>query len=200
MMKILLFLLFYLLLLRVSFAQKNSDFTMIINETTLNKLFTTIGPITGTNVYKVGFIGGVYNWTMKNARIELIKDSAKFITDVDVDAGPINYSTPVPGKAAIKYDPKTNKINVTVIDAVFEIYTRILGKKIHIKDIQLAEYFKTPFVFDGPANMETDMDFTMPDGSIKKIYTKTDNCKLHILPHQIVLNSQLIFYEKVTKP
>jgi hypothetical protein len=199
-MRLLLSFVFSFWLLSESLAQKSSDLTMIINESTLNKLFTAIGPITGTNVYKVGFIGGVYNWTMKNARIELIKDSAKFITDVDVEAGPIKYSTPVPGKAAIKYDPKTNKINLTVIDAVFEIYTRILGRKVHIKDIQLAEYFTTPFVFDGPNNMETDMDFSMPDGSVKKIYTKTDNCKLHIQPHQIVLNSQLIFYEKVIKP
>lgn len=182
------------------FAQKNSDFTIVINESTLNKLFTAIGPLTGTNVYKIGFIGGVYNWTMKNARIELIKDSARFVTDVDVEAGPLKYSTPVPGKVAIKYDAQKNKINVLVTDAVFEIYTRILGKKFHIKNIQLAEYFTSPFVFDGPANMETDMDFTLPDGTIKKIYTKTENCKLSIEPHQIILNSQLSFFEKVIKP
>jgi hypothetical protein len=198
-MKIIYRILLAVLLPCLTLAQSNkssNDVVLILNENVINKLFKIIGEISGTNAYKIGFITGTYTWTMQPATIELIKDSARFITDVNVKAGPISYTTQVPGKVSIQYLEKKNKIQLTVVDAVFEIYTHILGKKIHIKNIQLADYFKEPFLFEGPANIETDMDFTMPDGTIKKIYTKTENCKLKIEPHQIVLNSQLIFYEK----
>jgi len=187
----------------VLYAQTNKstpDITLTINEAVINKLFKTVGVISGTNTYQVTFINGTYTWTMQPAQVELIKDSARFVADVAVKAGPINYATTVPGKVSILYNEKTNQINLKVIDAIFEIYTKFLGKKIHIKNIQLADYFKEPFLFEGPANMETSMDFSLPDGTTKKIYTKPENCKLKIEPRQIVLNSQLIFYEKTTKP
>lgn len=158
-------------------------------------MVNAIGTITGSSEYKVAFISGTYTWTLLTPRIELIKDSARFITDVNVQAGPFDYTTTVPGKAHIAYDMATNKINIRITDAVFGVYTKIFGKKIHLKDIQLADYFTTPFQFEGPMSLEAPFDFELPDKSVKKIVAKPANCILQIHPQQIVLNAQLVFLD-----
>ena len=62
-----------------------------------------------------------------------------------------------------------------------------LGKKIHIKDIDLADNFKEPFVFEGPKTMNTDFDFTMPDNSIKKVYVQPIDCIIELKWKEILV-------------
>lgn len=68
---------------------------------------------------------------------------------------------------------------------MFEIYTMVLKKKIHIKDIHLEDYFKEPFTFEGPKSLTTDMTFTMPDSTIKKIYVQPTQCQMKVVKQAI---------------
>jgi hypothetical protein len=179
-------------------AQQANDLTIVLHENTINKLFTALGTMKGSSEYKVGFISGKYDWTLIRPRIELIKDSGRFVAEVNVKAGIIDYTTEVPGKVHVYYDEKKNLINVKITDAVFEIYTRFLGKKIHLKTIQLADYFTSPFSFEGPLSMESAMDFEMPDGTKKILYARPTQCKLKIEPKQIIVLSQIGFFDKTS--
>jgi hypothetical protein len=186
--------LFVLLLCSVNlFAQQKTsdDFTVIIHESTLNKVLKTIDSVSGSNNFDVMFISGTYYYTAKNFKINIRPDSSQFLCDVKVNVGPFKHKTKVTGHVKISYNKATNNIEVKVVSAVFELYTVVFGKKIHIRDIDLADNFKDPFNFEGPRSMSTDLDFTMPDGKIKKIYMQPVSCDIDLKWKEIVANFEL---------
>lgn len=182
----------FLVCVRPALAQRN-DLTIQIHEETLNKMLSAVGDINGSNPYEVAFVKGVYHWTLIKPTIYLTTDSAKFRTDAKVEVGLFNYTDEVVGKVTINYIPKTNKIAIQVVDAPFEIYTTIFGKKIVLKKIQIANYFKTPFLFEGPMTMTSAMEFMMPDSSIKKLIATPSQCDIKIVPQLIMVSTELEF-------
>ena len=69
-----------------------------------------------------------------------------------------------------------------------------MGKsRLVLKRIQLADYFMTPFQFEGPANMSNDMTFQMPNGEVKKLIAKPTNLKMRVLENMIVVSSDINF-------
>lgn len=174
-------------------AHKNPDIQIEIREQTLNKLFAAVGEISGTSDYKVWFKSGTYRWYLNDIQIKLVKDSALFKTVVKVETGFTDYSDTVHGKLGILYDATTNKVLIRVADAPFEIYLRMLGSKIKLADIQLADYFKEPIAFDGPSGMERDLELDMPDGSRRIIRSKANTGKVFVEPGIIRVTSTLGF-------
>lgn len=163
-------------------AQKNviNDFSVSLHEETVNKVLTAVGDIHGTNNYEVMMIHGKYHWTIKNPRISIRPDSSFFNCDAIVNVGLIDYKTPVTGNVKIYYDELKDQISIKITRAVFELYTVFLGKKVHIKNIHLEDYFKDPFVFEGPRAMTTQMAFTLPDSTVKTIYVQPTICKMEL--------------------
>ena len=173
-----------------------NDISITLHEETLNKVFDAIGEITGTNEYSVLMLKGKYHWTVVNSKINLKPDSSDFTCDAKVQVGPFDYKTPVKGKVKIWFDSLNNKINVKILTAVFELYTKVLGKKIHIKNIELAEYFKDPFQFDGPESMSSDFEFLTPDSVLKKVYFRPCDCQLEITHKKIITNCEVMVSQK----
>ena len=118
-------------------------------------------------------------------------DSSHFSCDVKVNVGPFTYNTTVPGDIKISYNKTRNQIEVKVVRAIFELYTHVLGKKIHIKEIDLADNFKEPFAFEGPQPMTCDFDYTCPDGKIKKIYMQPTEAEIKIKWQEIHTNFEV---------
>lgn len=181
-------------------AQSSNDLKVLLHEESINKMFKAIGSIHGAADYELMFFKGRYNWTMMNPQIVLKPGKGDFITDVRVEAGLIDYSTQVTGYVDIWYDIKTNLINVKVTKAIFEIYTKVLGNKIHIKNIDLAEYFTEPLTFEGPMTINTDMLFTLPDGKTKLIYCFPSHVDLKVLENVVEVACELGFSEKQFVP
>lgn len=184
-------------------AQKKipvNDFTAILHEETLNKVFTAIDTIRGTNEYEMLLMKGKYHWTVINPRMEIRKDSSRFLCDARVDVGPFSYTTKVPGVVKINYDEKKNEIQVKITKAVFEIYTFIFNKKVHIKDIDIAEYLTEPFIFEGPKTMATDFEFMMPDSTMKHIYIQPSTCEMEVRYREIVTRCEVQVSDKPFKP
>jgi hypothetical protein len=180
-------------------AQKN-DLTIQLHEETLNKMLKAVGDIKGSNPYEVAFVKGTYHWTLINPTIHLSLDSAKFKTDAKVEVGMFKYTDEVVGKVAVSYQAKTNQIAVQVVDAPFEIYTTILGKKFVLKRIQIADYFKTPFLFEGPMSMKSTMEFMMPDSTKKTLIAKPSQCDIKIVPQRILVSTELEFVQAPVTP
>lgn len=173
-----------------------NDFSVLLHEETMNKVFDAIGEISGTNDYSVLLIKGKYHWTVINPRINLKPDSSDFTCDAKVTVGPFEYKTPVKGNVKIWYDNGKNLINVQLTSAIFELYTKILGKKVHIKNIELAEYFKDPFQFEGPKTMSTEFEFLTPDSVLKKIYIQPDNCGMEVRWKEIITRCEVKVSDK----
>jgi hypothetical protein len=176
----------------ISLAQP-SDASVIIHESTLNGFFNAIGPISGKDNYNVLGSKGKYTWTLRNARIELRSNQARFYSDADVKAGPFSYSAPASGEVEVVYHPETNRISVKVLHAIFEVYIKIFGAKIHITNIDAARFYKPEFEFAGPQPIQASLDVVLPDGSKKTIFIKQTAQNLHIEQDQIVVSSMLAF-------
>lgn len=180
-------------------AQTYNDFSFYLHENAINKVFSVIGEIKGKNEYEVMMIKGSYTWTVLNPKINLFPDSSDFTCDVKVQVGPFKYQSEVVGNLKIMYDDKKNEISLRITKAVFELYTMIFGSKIHIKDINLEDYFKDPFIFEGPKSLATDMEFTMPDSTLKKIYIQPNECVMKVIKQNIITKCNIVASDKPFK-
>jgi hypothetical protein len=183
----------------VKSQDKLNDFTVILNEEMINKVFGAIGEIKGSNDYEVMLMKGKYDWMVRNPKILIRPDSSHFTCDATVEVGIFSYSTPVFGDVKINYENKKNEIQVKITRAIFELYTMFFGKKVHIKDIDLADYFKDPFVFEGPKSLATDFEFLMPDSTLKKIYVLPSDCGMQIRHMEIVTTCEVVVSDKPPK-
>lgn len=181
-------------------AQNYNDFSFVLNEKAINKIFSVIGEISGKNDYEVLLMKGEYTWVISNPRINLLPDSSDFTCDARVTVGPFSYKSKVIGNVKIGYDNKANEISIRITRAIFELYTMVLGNKIHIKDIHLEDYFKDPFVFEGPKSFATDMEFTMPDSTLKKIYVQPTDCVMRVIRQSIITSCEIAASDKPFKP
>lgn len=177
-----------------------NDFSVALHEEAINKIITAIGDIKGANDYEVLLISGKYHWTVQNPKINIRPDSSDFTCDALVNVGPFNYKTQVIGNVKITYDNDKNLIFIKISRAIFELYTMLLGKKIHIKDIHLEDYFKEPFTFEGPKTMATNMEFMMPDSTLKKIYVQPTACKMELKWREICTSCEIVSADKPFKP
>ncbi len=181
------------------YSQKYNDFTVSLNEEAINKVFVAIGDISGSSDYEVMLIKGQYHWKIINPKINLKPDSSDFTCDARVDVGPFNYTSQVVGHVKVYYDSKKNEIQIKITRAIFELYTMIFDKKIHIKDIHLEEKFSEPFVFEGPRTLATDMEFMMPDSTMKKIYVQPTDCEMKVKLKEICTYCEIAASDKPFK-
>jgi hypothetical protein len=170
-----------------------NDLQVVINEEMLNKAFTALGPIKGKEPYQVLFVKDSFTWVLVNPQLHLHPGHAEFTTDVNVITKGLMYSTPCTGDVSIWYDRVKNLINVKITKCVVEIYTKVMGTKYHLKDLDLADHFTDPFTFEGPTSTSSDMDMEMPDGSVRKLYMTTTDCDLSVQEKQIVVPCELSF-------
>jgi hypothetical protein len=199
-MKKILYIAFGLLLVSLTgFSQKYNDFAVSLHEEAVNKVFIAMGEITGTNDYEVMLIKGKYHWKVVNPKIHLKPDSSDFTCNAFVNVGPFDYQTEVVGHVKVFFDNAKNEIAIRITRAIFELYTVVFGNKVHIKDIHLEEYFKDPFVFEGPKTLATEMEFMTPDSVIKKIYVQPTDCEMRVKPKEICTYCEIIAADKPFK-
>jgi hypothetical protein len=172
------------------------DATVVIHQNTLNGFFNAIGPISGKDQYNVLGMHGDYIWTLRNARIELRPNQARFIADAEIHIGPLSYGSEASGNVEVLFHPESNRISIKVIHATFEVYIKIFGKKIHITDIDAARFYKPEFEFAGPQPIQASVDVALPDGSKKTIFIKPVSQNLIIEQERIVVTSKLVFADR----
>jgi hypothetical protein len=176
-------------------AQKQ-DLTVTLEESILNKMFTSIGEIKGTNAYSFMFLEGTYDWYLIKPRINLHPGRADFVTDVKVTVGKYFYTMHVTGNMEVCYEPTTNLIYVEMAEAKFPLNIMMLGKVRHLWDVDLAHYFETPFTFEGPLSIGTEIIFEMPDHSQKILYAHPLNCGVKIAEKQITVAAEMEFLSR----
>ena len=177
------------------FSQNNNNLSVEIHESMINKVLKVVGQISGENEYETFLMKGSYKWTVMNPQIKLTDKKAQFVADLKVETGSIQYTDKIVGDFSVTYNQQTNKLELKLTSAIYEIYTKILGQKISIKKINLADYYKDPFLFDGPMEYQSVMPFTMPDKSVKKIAAKVKNCIIQVVPSKIIMNTEVDFFE-----
>lgn len=169
---------------------------MIVYESTLNGFLKAVGPLSGKGQFKTLGMKQDYNWTLNNARIDIERDQAHFFADATVKAGVFSYNAPASGDVEVKYSPETNRIKIKVLQAIFEVYIKLFGKKIHIANVDAAEFYRPEFEFAGPQPVQPSVNVTLPDGGTKTIYIMPVSQNLRLEEHKIIVTSQLVFSDQ----
>lgn len=172
------------------------DLTVTIQEALLNKMFKAIGDIKGGGTYSFMFIDGTYTWTLINPQFRIHPGRVDFITDVKVEIADNAYMIHVTGDAEVCYEPATNLIYVEITDASFPVNLMFMGKLRHLWDMDLAQYFETPFTFEGPLTIGTEFVFPMPDNTTRTVYAHPLNCGVKIVEKQIVVSAEMEFVNR----
>lgn len=157
-----------------------NDLSVTLHEETVNKVLTALGDISGRNKYEVMLVKGTYTWTIQNPKINIRPDSSFFTCDALVKVGSLSYKSNVVGDVKIDYNADQNQIVIRITRAVFELYTIVMRKKIHIKDVHLEDRFKDPFIFEGPRTASKMMEFPMPDSTVKRVIMQPTNCIMEL--------------------
>lgn len=158
---------------------------LILHESTINRVLKGIGDIQGTQTYTYLILKGSYTWTVSTMAIHVCKDSTYFTALAKVHIAGLNYETFIRGRMALQFNASRNKIQLQLQHAPFPISTELFGKPILIKTIELADYIKDPFEFDGPLYLKTAWQTEMPDGSSKDIKMSTCACNVFSEQHHI---------------
>ena len=169
------------------------DATVIVHQSTLNGFMNAIGPVSGKDDFNVAGAKGSYTWTVKNAKINLMPDAAKFTADASIKVAGFKYNSKAKGDVAVKYNQEANLISVKVKKASFEVYTKIFGKKIHIADVDISKVYKPEFQFAGPQPVQDSVEVVMPDESIKIIDISMKDANMKLAEQKIVVTSNLEF-------
>lgn len=175
---------------------QNQDLTVTIREAVLNKMFKAIGEIRGTSAYSFMFMEGTYDWTLVNPQFRIHPGRIDFVTDVKVSVSKYNYMIHVTGNAEACYEPTTNLIYIEITEASFPLNIMFLGKLRNLWDVDLAQYFETPFTFDGPLSIGTEFIFPMPDNTSRTVYAHPVNCGVKIAEKQIVVSAEMEFVNR----
>jgi hypothetical protein len=196
MLRFLRFIFLFLSISSVTIFAQVPDATVIVHQNTLNGFLNAAGPMSGSAQYNVLGSKGTYTWTVQNAHIQLLPNAAQFSADASVKVGPFNYGSVATGEVVITYDPVSNRISVKVQKAMFEVYTKIFGKKIHIADVDISPFYKPEFEFAGPQPVQPSVNVSLPDGSTKTIYISMVQQMMTIQQDQISVTSQLKFSDQ----
>jgi hypothetical protein len=191
-----LLLLVYCIIAFVNCRAQNQDITITIQEATLNKIVKTLGEIKGTSTYSFMFIEGTYEWKLINPQFRIHPGRIDFVSDVKVTVSKYSYMIHVTGNAEACYEPSTNLIYIEIEEANFPLNIMFLGSLKHLWDVDLAQYFVTPFIFEGPMTIGTEFVFPMPDNTTRTLYAHPLNCGVKIAEKQILVSAEIEFINR----
>jgi hypothetical protein len=184
-----------LLIFCASAVWPEMDASVVLKDSLLDDFLAAVGPISKTEKFTVAGFSGEYTWTVKNPKIEIETDKARFKADASINVKSFKYDTSAAGEVQVIYNDTNNKISVKILKAAIKIYINAFGKRIDITEVDISKFYKMQFEFAGPKPLQTSVDITLPDGS-KKTIMVTAQSKMALEPHQIVVGSELTFTGK----
>lgn len=194
------FLLVVCLFFSTSFSAQTQDLMITIKEPVINKIFTALGDIKGSAPYSFMFTEGTYNWQLVNPHIQLHLNRADFVTDAKVTVGKFGYLMHIVGNVEVCYEPLTNLIYIEITEAKFPLNIMFFGAIKHLWNVDLSSYFETPFTFEGPLTIGTEINFPMPDDTTITLYAHPLNCNLKVEEKQITVATEVEFVNLKRSP
>ncbi|MFQ6612360.1 MAG: hypothetical protein ACE5D2_04585 [Fidelibacterota bacterium] len=162
---------------------------VFIHENMINAFLQSIGPVSGNGQKKKTH----YQWTVMDPRVDIEPGQATFLAKVHIKAGAFEANKQARGNVDIQYLPEENKIKITVKEARVKLYFKLLGKKIPIGTINVADYYRPSFEFPGPQPIQKTIDVDLPDGTKKTIQLISRDENLVIEKDRISVYSNLEF-------
>ena len=134
-----------------------------------------------------------YRWSLINPRIDIEKDTALFLSQIEIKVGEFKTIKDVEGYLSVNFDNETDKIILKIEEAKVVLDVNIFGKEIILGELDIGKYFSEPFKLNGPAPISNNINYTLPNGDIRKIKVKTKKSKLILVKDAIQVITSLDF-------
>lgn len=171
------------------------DAEVVIKEATINKFLQAVGEISGSGTQKVLLFDVGYTWKICNPRIILTKNGSEFVADSSIQAGSFTNDSPVKGRVEFFYDKDKNIFNVKISKIDFNLHFDFLGNRIQIMTLDLAQFYKPEFQFQGPEPIQSSVEVEVPSGK-KTVYITTLERSMSLEDGKIILQSTFGFSDK----
>ena len=175
--------------LKLDSVEDDKHISLIIHEELINSFFSNMGEIKGEGTNPVFD----YTWFLINPRIEIIKDQASFHAKVRAKTKNFRTTKDVIGTVQVSYDKETNLVQVKVAKADVVLDIDVFGKKIELGRLDIAKYFSKSLKLKGPEAFDKQVDFTLPNGQVRKIDIDVISYQLKLIDNAIELSTVLDF-------
>ena len=99
----------------------------------------------------------------------------------------------VVGTMGITFDQEQNVLDVKVDKADVILDIDILGKNVVLGKLDVAKHFSKSLKLNGPQSIEDEVEFKLPDGSIRIMDVEVVSYNLKLLKDKIVVSTSLGF-------
>ena len=170
--------------------QPNPDhLSLTIHESLINSFFQNMGEIRGEGTSSVMD----YSWFLLEPRVEIEEDRAHFFAKVRAKTKNFRITRDVVGLMSITFDQEQNILDVKVDKADVILDVDILGKNVVLGKLDVAKHFSKSLQLNGPQSIEDEVDFKLPDGSIRIMDVEVVSYDLKLLKDEIIISTSLGF-------
>jgi len=170
--------------------QLNPDhISLTIHESLINSFFQNMGEIRGEGTSSVMD----YTWFLLEPRVEIEDDQAHFFAKVRAKTKNFRVTRDVVGTMGITFDQEQNVLDVKVDKADVILDIDILGKNVVLGKLDVAKHFSKSLKLNGPQSIEDEVEFKLPDGSIRIMDVEVVSYNLKLLKDKIVVSTSLGF-------
>tara|TARA_Y100000590_G_scaffold325548_1_gene369373 strand:- start:830 stop:1426 length:597 start_codon:yes stop_codon:yes gene_type:complete len=188
-----------LFLFSIIFAQADADtniqqpnpdhISLTIHEDLINVFFQNMGEIRGEGTSSVMD----YSWFLLEPRVEIEENQAHFYAKVRAKTKNFRITRDVVGTMSVTFDQEQNILDVMVDKADVILDVDIFGKNVVLGKIDIAKHFSKSLKLNGPQSIEDQVEFKLPDGSIRIMDVEVVSYNLKLLKNEIVVSTSLGF-------
>ena len=180
---------FYSLLLGQDNQLPDYHISLSLHENLINDFFSNMGAIEGKGETAIGS----YNWKLIEPRIDIEEDTILFFSKVKLSVGDLKTYKEVIGWVSATYNQDINKVILQIEEAEVILDIDIFGKNFVITELDIAHYFDKPFKLSGPQPMSDNIEFNLPNGSIREISVGTNQSYMTLTKDAILVKTSLTF-------
>ena len=170
--------------------QLNPDhISLTIHESLINSFFQNMGEIRGEGTSAVMD----YSWFLLEPRVEIEDDQAHFFAKVRAKTKNFRVTRDVVGTMSITFNQEQNVLDIKVDKADVILDIDILGKNVVLGKLDVAKHFSKSLRLNGPQSIEDEVEFKLPDGTIRIMAVEVVSYNLKLLKDEIVVSTSLGF-------
>ena len=164
--------------------------SVIITEQTVNDFLAAVGPVSGrgTGAQKIK-----YDWTVTEPNADFEPGTAAFYAKVKVKTKIVSFDDRVNGRLAVEYDASANKIRMQVVEAKLPIYVKVFGKKVKLATLDIGQYYRPRFEFNGPEPVQQEVEVDIGGGRKRKVGVTAGGRQIFLEKDQLRVSVNLTY-------
>lgn len=119
-------------------ATSSTNLSVVLHQSALNDLLEATGSLKGEGPLLFNSKVATFAWKAEQLRVQITDSGAIFTANVFVRGIGMNYQSPAQGAGTVEYDLDKEQIDLVLSDVPFDFRFKILGKRIKIATLNIA--------------------------------------------------------------